>query len=66
MSSAVLLVLLATVVFEFVVFTYLGGQSWAELLNAYNLLEGRLWTFDVLGVTALPALARAWRLRRRG
>lgn len=55
---------LATVVFEFVFFHHLGGQSWAELLGAYNVLEGRLWTFDVLGIAALPALARGWRIRR--
>ena len=45
---------------------YVNRDSWATLLNAYDLREGRLWLFDVIGIACAPALARAWRLHRNG
>jgi hypothetical protein len=56
----------AKVIFEFVFGRYVNQNSWAKLLNDYDLSEGRLWVLDVVGITAAPALARAWRLRRDG
>lgn len=56
----------ATVAFEFGLSHYLNRDSWRELLDAYNLAEGRLWAIDVVGIAALPAAARWWRIRRRG
>jgi hypothetical protein len=52
----------ATVTFEFVFGHYVNRDSWAELLKAYDVRKGRLWLFDVIGIAAAPALARAWRL----
>jgi hypothetical protein len=55
----------ASVTFEFLFGHYVNKDSWAELLHAYDLLDGRLWLVDVLGIAAAPSLARAWRIRRR-
>jgi hypothetical protein len=52
----------ATVIFEFLFGHYVNKDSWAKLLNDYDLTEGRLWIVDVIGIAAAPALARAWRL----
>jgi hypothetical protein len=54
----------ASVAFEFLFGHYVNKDSWSELLHAYNLLDGRLWLVDVLGIAAAPAVARAWRIRR--
>jgi hypothetical protein len=54
----------ATVVFELVFGHFVNGDSWATLLHAYDVLDGRLWLLDVLGIALAPAAARAWRLRR--
>jgi len=54
----------ATVGFEFGVGHYINRDSWRELLQAYNLTQGRLWVIDVAGIAALPAVARWWRIRR--
>lgn len=54
----------ATVTFEFVFGHYINRNSWAELLNDYDLREGRLWLLVVVGIAAAPTLARARRLRR--
>lgn len=54
----------ATMAFEFGFGRYVNRDSWATLLNAYDLRQGRLWLFDVIGIAFAPALARAWRLHR--
>jgi hypothetical protein len=54
----------ASVAFEFLFGHYVNKDSWSELLHAYDVLDGRLWLLDVLGIAAAPAAARAWRIRR--
>jgi hypothetical protein len=53
-----------SIAFEFLFGHYVIKDSWSELLHAFNLLDGRLWLVDVLGIAAAPAVARAWRIRR--
>ena len=53
----------ASVALEFL-FGHINKDSWVELLHAYDVLDGRLWLLDVLGIAAAPAAARAWRIRR--
>jgi hypothetical protein len=45
-----------TLAFEFLFFHYVGGKPWSELLNAYNLLEGRVWIFVLIWTTILPVV----------
>jgi hypothetical protein len=54
----------ATVLFEFGFGHYVNGDSWEELLGAYDVRRGNLWLLDVAGIAVAPAAARAWRLRR--
>jgi hypothetical protein len=56
----------ATVIFEFVVGHYVNRDSWAKLLNDYDLSQGRLWLLDVVGIMAAPAVGRAEQLLRDG
>jgi hypothetical protein len=42
----------ASVAFEFLFGQYVIKDSWSKLLHAYNLLDGRLWLVDVLGIAA--------------
>lgn len=49
---------LATATFEFLVGHYVLADSWAKLINAYNVLDGRLWGLVVLAIACSPALAR--------
>jgi hypothetical protein len=55
----------ASVAFEFLFGHYVNKDTWSELFHAYNLLDGRLWLLDVLGIAAAPGLARAWGIRDR-
>jgi hypothetical protein len=55
----------ATVVFEFLFGHYVNGDSWAHLLGAYDVTQGRLWLLTIVGVAAAPCAARAFRLRTR-
>ena len=48
-----------TIVFEVVLFGVLLGVPARELLAAYNVFAGELWTFIVLGVLLAPPLAGA-------
>jgi hypothetical protein len=43
-----------TIVFEFALGRYVVGDSWGNLLRAYNLLEGRVWGLFVLWVGVAP------------
>ena len=56
----------ATVVFEFALRRYAGGDSWQEMVKAYNLADGQLWSLDVAGIAAYPWAARWLRRRRQG
>lgn len=53
----------ASVAFEFLFGHFVNKDTWSELLHACNLLDGRLWLLDVLGIAAAPGLARAWLIR---
>ena len=43
-----------TVLFEFGLGHYVLGDSWGNLLHAYNLLEGRVWGLFILWVGLAP------------
>jgi hypothetical protein len=43
-----------TVLFEFGLGHYVLGDSWGNLLHAYNLLEGRVWGLFILSVGLAP------------
>jgi len=43
-----------TLAFEFLFFHYVAGHPWEELLAAYHVWEGQLWTFVLLAVAVLP------------
>jgi hypothetical protein len=47
-----------TLTFEFGFGHYVVGQSWAELLEAYNLANGRLWVLVPLWTLVAPAVMR--------
>jgi hypothetical protein len=47
-----------TVAFEFGFGHYVVGQSWAELLEAYNLANGRVWALVPLWTLVAPAVMR--------
>lgn len=53
-----------TLVFEFAFGRWVADRSWAELLAAYDLSGGNLWTLVVLVIGCAPYLAgrlrRAW------
>jgi membrane protease YdiL (CAAX protease family) len=52
-----------TVAFEFLFGRYAMRQSWAEILEQYNLLEGQIWPLVLIVILISPALA-ARMLRR--
>ncbi len=54
-----------TVTFEFFGGHYINGDSWASLVNAYDVTGGHLWPLAVAGVAMSPTAARWRRLRRR-
>jgi hypothetical protein len=43
-----------TILFEFGVRHYVVGDSWSEFLEAYNILEGRVWRLFILWVGLAP------------
>ena len=47
-----------TLSFEFGFGRYVVGQSWAELPEAYNLANGRLWVLVPLWTLVAPAVMR--------
>ncbi len=54
-ASVIGLIWLAlTLVFEFLFGHYVAGHSWAELLQDYDLLSGRVWLLLLVWVTCLP------------
>ena len=55
--------LLLTLAFEFGFGYFVSGLSWAELVADYNVVQGRLWPFVLLGTLVAPWV---WgRLRQR-
>jgi hypothetical protein len=44
--------------FDTLVGHYLAGDSWADVLRAYNLSEGRIWTLVLALIAAGPIAAR--------
>ena len=48
-----------TVVFEFGFGHYVAGDSWSELLENYDVSEGKLWVLILLWIGVGPATARA-------
>ncbi|MFC4785128.1 hypothetical protein ACT8ZV_11660 [Nocardioides sp. MAHUQ-72] len=55
----------ATVCFEFTFGHWVNHDSWSELVEAYDVMSGRWWTLDVVGIALAPAAARAWNRRAR-
>jgi hypothetical protein len=55
----------ASVAFEFLFGHYVNTDTWSELFHAYNLLDGRLWLLDVLGIAAAPGPCAGWLIRGR-
>jgi len=49
-----LLWLVLTLAFEFGFGSFVGGRSWAELVEEYNLLVGRVWIFIPVWVAIGP------------
>ena len=56
----------ATVLFESGSGHYVNGDGWSDLLAAYDVRAGRLWSLDVLGIAAAPSVARWWNRRAAG
>ena len=46
--------LVLTVASEFVFGHYAARKSWVELLNDYNVLEGRLWSLVLISLVVMP------------
>ena len=53
-----------TILFEFGFGRYVAGDSWATLLHAYNLAEGRVWASVPLFTVVGPEAIRRLRSRR--
>jgi hypothetical protein len=45
-----------TMAFEFLFFHYVGGRSWAVLLESYDMASGQLWPLILLWVAVAPWL----------
>lgn len=45
-----------TLAFEFLFFHYVGGHPWAELIDNYKLLQGRIWVLVLAWVALAPYL----------
>lgn len=50
--------LISTVIFEFVFGHYIARHSWSQLLNDYNILEGRVWGVFLVWVLIMPVVIR--------
>jgi hypothetical protein len=55
--------LVMTLAFEFLFFHFVGGKPWSELLNAYNLFDGRVWIFVLIWTAIAPVVF--YQLNRR-
>ena len=54
-----------TLAFEFGFGHWVAGQSWAELLEAYNLADGRVWVLVPIWTMIAPTIMRALQQPRR-
>jgi hypothetical protein len=43
-----------TIIFEFLFGHYIAGNSWSELLAAYNILRGQLWPAVLIAIALMP------------
>jgi len=50
--------LVLTILFEFGFGHYVDGKTWPELLQNYNLAEGRVWVLVVIWMGVAPATIR--------
>lgn len=55
-----------TVAFEFLFFHYVAGHSWSILLDAYNILEGKVWVLVLIFVAVAPYLSYRIHSKRSG
>lgn len=55
--------LMLTLAFEFLAGHYLFGDSWQELLAAYNILRGRLWLLVPIVTLFAPVWAQSLRAK---
>ena len=46
-----------TVAFEFLFFHYVAGHPWSVLLDAYNILEGKVWVLVLIFIAIAPYLS---------
>lgn len=46
--------LLFTIFFEFVFGHFVAGHPWPRLLADYNILQGRVWSLFLVGITVMP------------
>jgi len=53
-----------TVIFEFAFGHYAAGHSWERLLQDYNILAGRLWTFVLASLLFMPYIVFKIRSRK--
>lgn len=53
-----------TVAFEFLFFHYAMGHPWSVLLEAYNILEGKVWVLVLVFVAIAPWLSYTIHSRR--
>jgi hypothetical protein len=55
-----------TVIFEFGFGRYVNGDSWDELLDAYDVRKGNVWPLVLLSILAGPATAREIQMKLAG
>lgn len=53
-----------TLAFEFLFFHYAMGHPWSELLDAYNIFEGKVWVLVLVFVVVAPWLSYIAHTRR--
>jgi branched-subunit amino acid ABC-type transport system permease component len=61
-ASIVLVAL--TVTFEFLFGHYVDGRSWSELLENYEIWNGRLWPVALAALAFMPFLWGRWSIER--
>ena len=52
--------LVLTLAFEFLGGHYLFGESWTELLAAYNLADGQIWILVLVTTLLAPSVVYLW------
>jgi hypothetical protein len=54
-----------TALFDFGFGHFVDGKPWAELLNDYNLADGRVWSLILVWIAVAPAVVRRLHTPRR-